>query len=290
MARLSPAMKGILCIVIAMSMLTVSDAIVRGVTERVPLMALILLRSVTAVIPVLVMLHLEGAWRGLRTPYPFAQLARGGLIIASYSLYLMALTGGLSFALAVALVFTSPLFVALLSPIAIGERVTPARWLATLIGFSGVLVALRPWEGSFPVVALYSLASGLCYALSSLLARRLGASEPAAVTSAYTWFMFLAGSAPFALFGSGSWQLPGSGDLGLIALVGLIAGSAHFLIVAAYRHAPATVVAPFEYVAMLWGTLFGFLFWHETPGIASIAGMALIVAGGLVIVYGDRAR
>lgn len=287
---MSPILKGIVCIVAAMSMLTVSDAIVRGVTERVPLMALIMLRSVTAVIPVAIMVHLEGAWPRLRTPYPVFQLMRGGLIILSYSLYLEALTGGLSFALAVALVFTSPLFVALLSPIAIGERVTVIRWAATLMGFAGVLVALRPWSVDFPPVALYSLGSGFAYALSSLLARKLGQSEPASVTSAYTWFMFLAGSTPFALFGSVAWGLPGLGDMGLIAIVGLIAGSAHFLIVAAYRLAPATAVAPFEYVAMMWGTLFGYIFWREVPDIYNLIGMALIVAGGLVIVYGDRRR
>lgn len=283
-----PAIKGILCIVAAMSLLTVSDAIVRGVTERVPLMALIMLRCATAIIPVAIMLHVEGAWPRLRTPHALTQLARGGLIILSYSLYLMGLTGGLSFALAIALVFTAPLFVAILSPILIGEPVSGARWAATLVGFAGVLVALRPWEGAFPPVALYSLGAGLAYALSSLLARRLGRTEPASVTSAYTWLMFLAGSTPFALFASGPWTIPAPDDLGLIAIVGLIAGSAHFLIIAAYRAAPATVVAPFEYVAMLWGSVFGYVFWSEVPDSWNLAGMALIVVGGLLVVYTDR--
>lgn len=277
---------GILCITAAMTLLTVSDAIVRGLTDRLPIMAVVFLRSFVAVLPVLVMLHVQRAWLGLRTPRLAAQLARGALIIASYTLYLKGLTSGLSFALAVALVFTSPLFVALLSPVFLGERVTRWRWLGTIVGFAGVLVAVQPGVGSFQVVSLYCLGSGLCYACSSLLARRLGANEPTLVTSFYTWLMFFLGSMPFAL--AGSWSLPEAGDLGLLAFVGLIAGSAHFLIIAAYRHAAASVVAPFEYVAMLWGTLFGFLFWDEVPGLANIAGIALIVAGGLVIVYAER--
>ncbi|MEX2649199.1 MAG: DMT family transporter [Alphaproteobacteria bacterium] len=280
---------GILCITAAMTLLTVSDAIVRGLTDRLPIMAVVFLRSFVAVLPVLVMLHVQRAWLGLRTPRLAAQLARGALIIASYTLYLKGLTSGLSFALAVALVFTSPLFVALLSPIALGERVTARRWLGTIIGFAGVLVALQPGVGSFQVVSLYCLGSGLCYACSSLLARRLGANEPTSVTSFYTWLMFFLGSMPFALIGSGSWSFQ-DGDLGLLAVVGLIAGSAHFLIIAAYRHAAAAVVAPFEYVAMLWGTLFGFLFWDEVPGLANVAGIGLIIAGGLVIVYAERPR
>jgi len=284
----STSLRGIACIVAAMSFLSVSDALARDLAERLPVMAMIMLRSIPALLPVLLFVHYERAWRALATGYPVTQLARGGLIICSYALYLVALTGGLTFAMSISLVFTSPLFVAALSPFVLKERVTRSRWLGTLIGFAGVLVAVQPGVGSFQPVALCALASGFCYACASLLARRLGSREPASVTSFYTWLMFFAGSMPFALGTSGPWSFPGLGDLGLLVVIGIISGSSHALIVAAYRLAPAAVVAPFEYIAMLWGTMFGYLFWLEVPGVPELAGIACIMAGGLVILFGDR--
>lgn len=269
-------------------MLSLNDALARDLADRLPVMAMVFLRSVPALVPVLLYLHLTRTWRRLATRHPLAQLARGGLIIASYSLYLVALTGGLSFAMSISLVFTSPLFVAALSPWVLRERVTRARWIGTLVGFLGVVIAVQPGVGEFQPLSLYALGSGLCYAAASLLARRLGASEPAAVTSFYTWLMFFAGAAPFALFTSGPWAVPQGLDLGIVVVIGLIAGTSHALIVAAYRLAPAAMVAPFEYVALLWGALLGYAFWNEVPSIGAIVGIVCIMAGGLMILRGER--
>lgn len=284
----SGALLGIVLIVLAMSLLTVNDAVTRHLSDGFPTMAIIFLRSFPALIAVLVIVHIEGAWRRLATRRPLAQLLRGGLMILSYWLFLQALTGGLHFALAVGLVFTSPFFVAALSPLVLGEKVPLSRWIAALIGFAGVLVAVRPGFGAFEWIALYSLAAGFVYACTALLARRLGSTEPAAVTGFYTWLMFLAGSAPFALAQVDVWSLPQGIDIVWFAVIGLISGTAHYFIVSAYRRAPAAVVAPFEYIAIAWAAAFGFVFWQEVPDLPTMAGIALIFAGGLVILYGDR--
>ena len=284
----SGALLGIVLIVLAMSLLSVNDAVTRHLADRYPTMAIIFLRSFPALIAVLVIVHIEGAWRRLATRRPLAQLLRGGLMILSYWLFLQALLGGLHFALAVGLIFTSPFFVAALSPLVLGEKVTMARWIAALIGFAGVMVAVRPGFGSFDWLALYSLGAGFVYACTALLARRLGTTEPAAVTGFYTWLMFLLGSMPFALLRLGEWSMPDLGDWGWLVAIGLISGTAHYFIVSAYRRAPAAVVAPFEYVAIIWAAIFGFAFWQEMPDLPTLAGIALIFAGGLVILYGDR--
>ncbi len=282
------ALLGIVLIVLAMSLLSVNDAVTRHLADRYPTMAIIFLRSFPALIAVLVIVHIEGAWRRLATRRPLAQLLRGGLMILSYWLFLQALVGGLHFALAVGLIFTSPFFVAALSPLVLGEKVTPARWVAALIGFAGVMVAVRPGFGSFDWLALYSLAAGFVYACTSLLARRLGTTEPAAVTGFYTWLMFLLGSLPFALLRVDAWSMPDLGDWGWLAMIGLISGTAHYFIVSAYRRAPAAIIAPFEYVAIAWAAVFGLIFWQEVPDWPTLAGIALIFAGGLAILYGDR--
>lgn len=286
----SGTLLGIVSIVAAMSLLTITDAITRHLADRYPTLVIIFLRCFPALLPVLILVHLEGAWRGLRTKRPAAQVLRGLMMIASYWLFLQALTGGLHFALAVGLVFTSPFFVAALSPLVLKEKVTLPRWIAALVGFAGVVVAIRPGFGEFQWVALWSLAAGFVYACSALLARRLGSTEPPAVTGFYTWLMFLLGSTPFALGSIGSWSFPDWGDAGLLCVIGLISGCAHYLIVNAYRRAPAAVIAPFEYVAIIWAAAFGFLFWNETPDLPTFAGIGLIFAGGLVLLYGDRPR
>lgn len=282
------ALPGIGLIVLAMSLLTITDAVTRHLADSYPTMAIIFLRCFPALVAVLAIVHIEGAWRRLATRRPLAQLLRGGLMILSYWLFLQALTGGLQFALAVGLVFTSPFFIAALSPLVLGEKVTLARWIAAGIGFAGVLVAVRPGFGSFDWVALYSLGAGFVYACTALLARRLGSTEPAAVTGFYTWLMFLLGSMPFALARADEWSLPDIADAGWLVAIGLISGTAHYFIVSAYRRAPAAVIAPFEYVSIAWAAAFGFAFWEEVPDLPTIAGIALIFTGGLVILYGDR--
>ena len=284
----SGTLLGVCLIVLAMSLLTVTDAVTRHLADRYPTMAIIFLRSFPALIAVLVIVQIEGAWRRLATRRPLAQLLRGGLMILSYWLFLQALTGGLQFALAVGLVFTSPFFVAALSPFVLGEKVSLPRWIAAGIGFAGVLVAVRPGFGSFDWVALYSLGAGFVYACTALMARRLGSTEPAAVTGFYTWLMFLLGSMPFALARHAEWSLPDLGDAGWLVAIGLVSGTAHYFIVSAYRRAPAAVIAPFEYVSIVWAAAFGFAFWQEVPDLPTLAGIALIFAGGLVILYGDR--
>jgi len=273
-----------------MSLMTVIDALTRHLADSYPTMVIIFLRSFPALIPVLLLIRYEGAWSGLRTRRPAAQLLRGLLMITSYWCFLQGLTGGLHFALAVGLVFTSPFFVAALSPLVLGEKVSLARWLAALIGFAGVLVAIRPGFGEFQWAALWSLGAGFIYSCSALLARRLGSTEPASVTGFYTWLVYLLGSAPFALGTVGGWPLPDLGDAAMIAVVGLISGGGHYLIVLAYRRAPAAVVAPFEYVSIVWAAAFGLLFWQEIPDLPTIAGIVLIFTGGLVVLYGDRSR
>jgi drug/metabolite transporter (DMT)-like permease len=83
---------------------------------------------------------------------------------------------------------------------------------------------------------------------------------------------------------------PNTTQVSLLVVTGLIAGTAHFLIIAAYRHAQAAIVAPFEYTGLIWAVFYGFVFWDETPDWATTAGIVLIMAGGLWIIFGERWR
>ena len=123
-----------------------------------------------------------------------------------------------------------------------------------------------------------------------LLTRRLTRTETDVALVTYTTVIMGLASLPFA---SLAWQAPGSGDLGLFALVGIASGSAAYLMVIAYRNAPAAVVAPFEYTKLIWGSVLGWLLWREAPVPAVWIGVAAAVVAAtsaMVAVLYRRAR
>ena len=227
------------------------------------------------------MLTLNRQWHRLATRRLGGQLCRGFAMAGSYGLYLQALRA-MPIADATALMFASPFIVAALSPLVLGERVPALRWAAIAAGFVGVLIVVQPGGASFRPEGLWALAGAGGMALSALLARRLGATEPPGVTAFYTAVAFLAlGAVP--TLGLGQWQAPDGLQLVLMALAGLIAGTAHFLIVLAYRGASASLVAPFEYSALLVAIVSGFVFFGDVPDAEVWAGIVVIVAAGVVL-------
>ena len=143
--------------------------------------------------------------------------------------------------------------------------------------------SLQPGTEAFRPQALWCVAGALAAAVTALLARRLGGTEPAAVTSFYTTVAFLlAGAIPVA-FLPGHALDPTSGEVMLTALAGLIAGTAHFLIILAYRRGEASLVAPFEYSALIVAIVLGYVFFGDVPAPAVWGGMALIVTAGILL-------
>jgi drug/metabolite transporter (DMT)-like permease len=283
------ALLGVSCIAAGVALLSGSDAIIKGLRVHLPTMEIICIRSLFGLIPVLVILQAQRAWSSLKTRRPVAQIVRGGLIVVSYALFLEALAV-MPLALTVALTFCAPLFVAALSPVILKERVTMTRWIGVGVGFLGVLVIVRPGMEAFRPEALIALGAALAYAASSLLARRLGATDPPAATAFYTGIMFFVGSLPFVLAFPETLVAPNMNQIGLLVVTGLIAGTAHFLIIAAYRHAQAAIVAPFEYTGLIWAAFYGLVFWDEIPDWPTTGGIVLIMAGGLWIIFGERRR
>ena len=283
------AVLGITCIAGAVALLSTSDAVIKGLRVHLPTMEIICIRSLFGLIPVLVILHVQRLWPSLKTRRPIAQVVRGGLIVVSYALFLEALAV-MPLALTVALTFSAPLFVAALSPLVLREKVSASRWIGVGVGFLGVLVIVRPGFDAFRPEGLIAIGAAVAYAASSLLARRLGSTDPPAATAFYTGVMFFVGSLPFVLAMPSSWVAPDIGQVGLLVVTGLIAGTAHFLIIAAYRHAQASVVAPFEYTGLIWAAFYGYVFWNETPDEITTAGIVMIMAGGLWIIFSERWR
>lgn len=282
---------------------SVQDAILKGVSPRYPIAEALLLRTIVAVPVILFIATRERGLAVLSTPNLGRLLMRAIIGFGAYTSYYLALAA-LPMADAVALFFAVPLIIAALSGPVLGEPVRPATWLAILIGVAGVIVMLRPGAGLVQPAALLSLLAAFLYATQQVIARRIGAAETAAVMSFYQNLVFLFGALAAALllptaasapslhpslaFLLRPWLMPTPLDLALMLACGLIAAAGTILLTEAYRRAPASIVASFEYSALIWVPLWGFLFFGEIPASATVAGGGLIVLAGLVALAAGR--
>ena len=223
-----------------------------------------------------------GFWR---TRHLRMQLARSlFLVIATLSFF-----GALRFlplAEGTAVSFLAPMFALLLALPVLGERPTRARWLSALGGFAGILLLVRPGSAVFhPATALLVLAA-VSNALYQLLTRKLPHDTPHTTLfySALVGTVLLSAALPFA-------ETPASIGLrdGVLLLsLGLFAGLGHWALITAFLRAPATLVAPFTYVHMIWATLYGLAVFDQLPDALSALGMAVIVASGIALVLHER--
>ena len=273
--------KGIGAMAVAVALFAVTDACAKwlGGAGFHPTQ-IVFLRYSFGLVPVAIALWLVRG-HGLKTSRPGAHLLRGILMC----LALLQFFWGLKFiplAEAIAVAFTAPLFITALSVPVLKETVGPHRWGAVAIGFLGMLVILRPGSAAFQVEAFLIVGSALTFSFAVLYTRLLTATESNAAMFTYTTLVSLFAMAPFALT---TWQPPGEFDIGLFALIGLLGGAAHFLVIVAYRHAPASVNAPFEYTALIWGCLLGWVIWQEAPDAPVWIGATVIVIAGLYITY-----
>ncbi|WP_434621844.1 DMT family transporter [Tabrizicola sp. M-4] len=292
--------KGIALLVAGVAVFSVQDLILKLLAGAYPLHQAMLLRSLTAIPFLLILVHWEGGLRSLFTPGTRAMMLRGCVMFAAYTAYYLALAA-LPMATTVALYFSAPLFITILSVFFLAERVGPRRWFALMAGFSGVLIMVRPGGTLFDWAALLPVLSGLTYAISMIAARRLGTTETASALAFWGNAVFLLGAILLsALFGRGTWEgdahpslafllrgwvTPTGFDLMLMMSCGIIAAAGLTLLTQAYRVAEASVVTPFEYTGLIWSVLYGWIFWQHWPNDTDWIGIAIIVGAGLYILW-----
>lgn len=176
-----------------------------------------------------------------------------------------------------------PLFLTLLAVPLLGERIDARRLGAVLVGFLGVMVMLRPGGGGpgqwFDCLAV--LAAALAWALAMVSIRRMGEAGEAGV-AIVAWFA-IGCSVVSVVFALPVWVWPDAAQWALLAGVGLISAVAQLLMTEAYRRGDTTLVAPFEYSAIVWTTLLGVLVWGEAPDGFDALGIAILVGCGLSV-------
>ena len=182
----------------------------------------------------------------------------------------------------------APIVVVLLSPWILGERPGRARIAAALCGFAGVLLLLRPGSAVLHPAALLLFVTATTNALYGMLTRKLPGDSPYTTLfySALVGTVVLAPLLPFAVIPHAwTWE-----SAGLFVLLGLLAGVGHGLVTRAFLRAPASMLAPFGYLQIVWATGYGFLLFGHLPDGWSFAGMAVIVASGIALAWQERRR
>ena len=279
---------GIAGIVVGMAAVSVMDGLAKWLAEGYPIAELVFFRNLFALPPVFFILWQQrGGLAALKPRWRLGHVIRAIFGLGAIFAFFTGLRH-LPLAEAMSIAFAAPLFVTALSVPILGERVGPRRWAAVVVGFLGVLIMTRPGAEAFRPEALYILTAALCYAIAMLVTRRLARSDttPAIMLSGICISLVVSGLAlPFG------WRTPLGLDFWLFVLLGLIGGIGMYCMTQAYRYAPAAVIAPFDYTALVWGTLIGWLVWQELPGANVWLGAAVVIASGLYIIYREtRAR
>ena len=269
--------------IVGTALLTGNDAVSKYLTESYPIGQVICLRQAAALLAMIPYIVWVTGWGALRVNAWGRQLTRGLLFAVSATLMVLGLSL-LPLATVIAITFAGPLFVALLSASMLGERVNAVRWIAILIGFAGVLIAVRPATGAFEWALLIPLGTALVTGCRDVVTRQLSRTETSmSVLVVSTTVVMLAGLLTVPL----GWNAVTAVDAGWFLIAGALHAGAHFLTIEAFRLGAAAMIAPFRYTSLLWAVLIGLAVWRDVPDPWVITGGLIIVAGGVLMLRSD---
>jgi drug/metabolite transporter (DMT)-like permease len=287
--------KAILLKLASALLFTVMQALVRSLGETIPLGQVVFFRSAFAILPVVLIY----AWRrelatAVYTTRPFGQLARGLISVLGMFLNFAALAR-LPLVDATAISFAAPLITVAFAAILLGERVRIYRWSAVVTGFLGVLVMLWPHfdlghlmvAGSMTTAIGAACAVGAAFTNAGSVIQTRVLTRTESTSSIVFYFSLIC-----ALFGLATlpfgWATPDIYQLATLISLGVLGGLAHILLTESYRYAAASVIAPFDYTAMLWAFMLGYLLFGELPTKYVYIGATIVAAAGLFVIWRER--
>ena len=228
-------------------------------------------------------------WRSrnlLRTRHPWLQMVRSILLFVATAANFVALQY-LELAQTVAILFMTPLLVALFSIPLLGEYVGPRRWVAIVAGFIGILIITQPGSGTFQWPALLSLSGAVCIALYNIATRKIAGADDPWTSQFYVTLIACAALTPAVPF---VWEAPsGAAAWGALIAIGLFGGLGHWVYTIAHSFAPASHIAPFMYSQIIWMVGLGYLVFDHLPGPSTAVGGAIVVASGLYLLRRQKA-
>lgn len=279
-------LRGVALMMIAVALYSIMDALVKGLAQIYHPFQVAFFRGLFALVPIGVMIGLRGGVGQLATRRIGGHAVRSAFGIVALLSFFYAF-GHMKLADVVAIGFAAPLFITALSVPMLGERVGWRRWTAVVVGFLGVILVVDPGAGLLDLVALIALGAALAYALAVVTIRRLAATES---NAAIVFYFSVATAAVCGAMMPFLWISPTLEHMALLILIGLLGGSAQYVMVEAFRWAPVSVLAPFDYTAIFWSLGFGYFIFGETSSAEMLVGVAIIAASGLYILRRETVR
>lgn len=289
--------RGILLKLASVAVFAVMSACIKAARAEAPAGETVFFRAAIALVPVLAYAWWTGHLRdAVATRNLRGHAWRGGIGCSAMALSFAAL-GLLPLPEVIAIGFASPLIATALAVVLLGETVRLYRWSAVVVGLAGVGLMVWPRltvvrEGGLDALAdgaalgaLAMLVAAGLMALAQIHVRWLTRTEP---TLAIVFWFHVTCSGLSLLTLPFGWVFPSGAVAGLLIAAGLLGGVAQILVTESYRHADASTIAPFDYSAMLYGLLIGWVVFDEVPPPLVLAGAGVVIAAGLMILWRER--
>ena len=274
-------LRGILIFVAATICFSTSDTMAKVLSAHLPAVEIAWIRYIVFVFLASMLVRRSGL--GIHVRKPAWHVLRGLGLVGSAIFFMLSLQS-LPLAEAATIGFASPLLITILSVPFLGEVVGRRRWAAVIIGMMGVLVVVRPGSAAFQPAALFGLASSLSWAVATILTRKMSGQHAAAMLlwSAVVGLIVLTALLPLVYVQPTLWEV------GFAVILGVVASTGQYLMVFAYRHAPASLLAPFAYGQLLWAVIAGWLVFRTLPDMWTLAGGGIIAASGFMAARSER--
>ena len=278
------SLRGILAMTAGAGLLVLNDGVSKYLMEHYPIGQVMCLRQAAAFLFILPYTWATIGFGTLRVVNYRGQALRaglfvGGMVFVSLSLHLLPLT------FVTTVLFSSPMWVALMSAPILGERVRAYQWVAIAAGFAGVLLIVRPGSGDWGWIALLPVVCAFFNGTRDTVTRYLSRTDSSLSMLFWSGLVVIVASAFSAPFG---WKPVDAHGLTWFLVAGFCNGGAHFLIIEAFRLGNAAVVAPFRYSGLLWAMLIGYVVWGDVPDAAMLTGAAIVIAAGIYMLRKAR--
>ena len=277
---------GILCYLIGVAFFALNDALGKHLVGDYSVAQLLFVRGIGAVavlVPIMLVMRIPFRLTGSKWLHAFRILLQTG---DSYCFYFA--TWHLPLVDVMTFYMAAPIVVTAISGLFLGERVGPYRWSAVIVGFIGVVIALAPGSeeisGNAMLGSVIALIGAISFAISLAMTRSLRDNNPFPLVVS----QFVVGGVIGACLLPLGWVSPGVTDFGLMLVLGIVAAGCFLLIARALALAPASLLAPFQYSAIFWAALFGWIWWQHEPTPRIMIGNAILIASGLFVFYRER--
>nr|WP_318272752.1 DMT family transporter [Paracoccus saliphilus] len=279
-SNLSGNKAGVLLMLMGMAAFAANDTIGKWLIADYGVAQVILLRSAAAALMMAPFMMRGGLIARVRSaPRPGLQALRAICATAEVFCFYLSVSS-MPLVDVMAFWMAAPIYVVAISPFLLGEHVGAKTWSAVAVGFAGVLILLAPSLQVSGLGVLFALLGTGAFAAIMILGRSLSQTSDRDLVL----FQIAAAGAAGLLLAPFDWQpLKSGSDLVLLFLLGVVATGAHMLVTRALKLADASVVAPLQYSLLVWGALFGFLFFGDIPAAGMMVGAALIVGSGLIV-------